>query len=191
MRVWAYCGADWVRASRVAGGVEPATSPPYDADSVDLAQAAAADVVYLNLHGYRGQPYYYGQVHRVVGPTALTAERVAQYRWHGVVFAEVCFGAMDGGGLIARAFLENGARAFIGSTTEAYGRVRPSLLDGEADRLMWLFRRTYRRIPQAAQALALARRLLSIVSWPLDATDRSTLESFICLEGSKHGTTET
>lgn len=182
--VWAYCAADWVQATKMAGGVTPLVCPSKAAEVMTghLVKASRADIVYLNLHGYPSQPNYYGQAGNTVGPTALTPEMVSARDWSGtVVFAEVCFSAADGGGPIAQAFLANGAKAFIGSTTEAYGRIRPTLWDGEADRLMWLFRRTYDRVGDPAAALNRAKRLLRLVSFPLDADDKATLESFVCL----------
>lgn len=184
MNVWALCGADWHRATAAAGGVQPVLSPSFDA-GCDLGQAARADLVYLNLHGFNGQPYYYGQQGGVIGPTAVTPEQVARHDWRGaIVFAEVCFSAKNGGGPIARAFLANGARAFIGSTTEAYGRIRPVIWDGEADKLAHLFRKYMSRHPQAGAAhlLRQAKNTLAQLSWPLDDDDRMTLNSFICLE---------
>jgi hypothetical protein len=181
--VWSYCASDWRRATTAAGGVTPYLSPPESDETIDLAKATTAGMVYLNLHGYPDQPYYYGQRDGVTGPTALSAEHVAKHDWSNVVvFAEVCFSTANGGSEIAKAFLANGAKAFIGSTTEAYGRIRPTLWDGEADRLAYLFRVVYgRKTDKPLYALTLAKRLLAAMSYPLDADDRATLESFICL----------
>ena len=182
--IWAYCAADWVQATRGASGVEPLVCPSPEVADIErhLVKASRADIVYLNLHGYPGQPHYYGQADKKIGPTALTAEQVSHIDWRGVVvFAEVCFSAADGGGPIAQTFLAWGARAFIGSTTEAYGRARPTLWDGEADRLMWIFCRFYPRISDPAVALERAKQWLHLMSWPLDADDEATLESFVCL----------
>lgn len=187
MNVWSLCGADWRRATATAGGVQPVLSPPFDAGG-DWAKAAAADLVYLNLHGFDGQANYYGQQGGVIGPTAVTPQAIAGHDWSGaVVFAEVCFSAKDGGGPIARAFLGNGARAFIGSTTEAYGRIKPVIWDGEADKLAHLFRKFMEREPDAAPGRLLreAKNLLAALSWPLDDDDRMTINSFVCLE-AKH-----
>lgn len=187
MNVWALCGADWRRATAAAGGVQPTTSPPFNAGD-DLVKAAAADLVYLNLHGFDGQPHYYGQQGGIVGPTAVTADMVARHDWSGVVvFAEVCFSAKDGGGPIARAFLDGGARAFIGSTTVAYGRINPVIWDGEADRLVHIFRKYMQLRPNASPARLLlqAKNMLAKLSWPLDHDDHMTLNSFVCLE-AKH-----
>ena len=183
MNVWSYCAADWRRATKAAGGVTPLLSPPESDETIDLTKATTADMVYLNLHGFPEQPYLYGQKDGVIGPTALSADHIAKHDWSNVVvFAEVCFSAADGGGEIAKAFLKRGAKAFVGSTTEAYGRMRPTLWDGEADRLAYLFRMAYGNYPgQSLRALTIAKRVLAAMSFPLDADDRATLESFICL----------
>lgn len=189
--VWAYCATDWAQATEAAGGVEPLTCPPNAAEDMapHLAKASTADIVYLNLHGYPNQANYFGQSGKKIGPTALTPEMVSACDWSGVVvFAEVCFSAADDGGPIAQAFLANGAKAFIGSTTEAYGRARPTFWDGEADRLLWIFRRFYPRIPDPGRALDRAKQWLELMSWPLDADDEATIESFVCLYPNKEKT---
>lgn len=182
---WALCGRDWQPATAQSAGVEPVLSPPAVlgniADELELA-SKSADLVYLNLHGYPGQPYYLGQ-DGDNKPTALSAELVASFDWSGVVvFAEVCWSAADGGSPIARAFLDRGARAFVGSTSEAYGRInRVGIFDGEADRLGHLFRLALGHNLDPQRALDLAKRWLRFLSYPLDELDRATLESFICL----------
>ena len=182
MSVWAYSAHDWRKATRQAGGVIPITSPPAESGALNLTKAATADIVYLNLHGFDGQPYLYGQRGGTIGPTALTPADVDKNDWTGVVvFAEVCYSA---GSPIAGAFLANGARAFVGSTTEAYGRVRMTWRNGEADRLMWLFRHAYERVREPDRALDLAKRVLRIMSWPLDEDDKQTLRSFVCLKSN-------
>lgn len=186
MKVFAYCAYDWRRATRAAAGTKPLTCPPENTETIgtQLSKATEADILYLNLHGFENQPYLYGQQDETIGPTALTVDHINQHNWHNVViFAEVCWSAKNGGSEIARAFLDNGAKAFIGSTTEAYGRIKPTLWDGEADRLMLLFRRFYGRIREPKKALSYAKRLLKIFSYPLDENDKKTLSSFICLEG--------
>jgi len=189
LKVWAYCAADWEKATWHAAGIPPLVSPPQDSESIEshLATATRADVVYLNLHGFIDQPYLYGQKNKVIGPTSLTVDQVVQHDWSGViVFAEVCFSAKDGGSSIARAFLGRGAEAVIGSVDEAFGRARPTILDGEADRLFWLFRLFYERIRDGRKALRRAKSLLRLMSWPLDDDDRATLKSFVYL-GSGRG----
>lgn len=188
LTITSYCGADWIKATQAAAKVKPFTCPPTSADDVDrvLEKASRSDIFYLNLHGYPGQSNYFGQKDNTVGPTALTPEQVSKYRWDDVVvFAEVCFSAANGGSAIAKAFLANGAKAFIGSTTEAYGRVMPTVWDGEADRLMFLFWRCYSLNRNTQQALDQAKRWLKVLSVPLDANDKATLKSFVCLTGDQ------
>ena len=192
MRVAAYCGRDWAKAMRGSTGVKPVTTPPLEARSPELYEwlkkASQGNMLALNLHGYEGQESYMGQWKHQVGPTALTARDVLEHRWDGaVVFLEVCFSASGvvANRAIPQAFYERGARLVIGSTTEAYGRVRATLplpgFDGEADRLLtfflfWLKRRG------AERALALAKRTLRLWSWPLDVEDKRTLESFTTIK---------
>ncbi len=187
MKVWSYCAVDWKHATKAAGRVTPFVTPPLNAKTVDLKQAAASDLVYLNLHGYRGQANCYGQQADKIGPTALTPERIKERDWRNtVIFAEVCFSAADGGSQIARAFLDGGADAFIGSTTEAYGRVHPTIFDGEADKLAYFFIKSYQKIGNPYKSLEIAKKWLKAISYPLDADDKSTLESFICLTKKSH-----
>lgn len=182
MNVWAYCSADWIASTRHAAGVEPVTAPPLDVDGLDsvLEKAAVSDLVYLNLHGFNNQSNYFGQSGKSIGPTALTPEAVLRCKWNGVVvFASVCFSAAEGASrAIAEAFLANGARAFIGSKTEAYGRMRPVRFDGEADRLGHVFRKLYRPDKDPAATLRAAMRRFRVLSIPLDREDKATLKSF-------------
>ena len=191
MRVWSYCAADWWRTTRASSDVDPLVSPPYDHTNIEdeLASAsAAAELIVLNLHGFVGQPHLYGQLNSVIGPTALTAENVKRFDWSGkIVFMEVCFSAMDGGSTIARAFLDAGAAAVIASTTEAYGRVKPTIFDGEADRLSYFFRKAYDKTRKPVRSLAIAKRWLRAISHPLDADDKATLTSFVVLTRKEHG----
>jgi len=191
MNVWAYCAADWWKTTRMASGVDPVVCPPYEQNNIEdeLARASAtAELVFLNLHGFPNQPHLYGQLNGVMGPTALTADNVAKFDWTGVmVFMEVCFSAADGGNKVARAFYEAGALAVIGSTTEAYGRVKPTLWDGEADRLSYFFRKAYEKTANPRHSLAIAKRYLKAVSYPLDEDDKATLKTFVVIPRKKHG----
>lgn len=199
MRVAAYCGKDWAKAMRASTGIRPATCPPLEAGSKMLYEflkkAATGDVLALNLHGYAGQTNYYGQVGGVVSSTALTVDDIIPHDWSGVaVFLEVCFSAASepANQDIPQMFLERGARAVIGSTTEAYGRIRGTLplpgFDGEADRLLsfWLY--FIRRLRNPRLALTLAKRCLRVWSWPLDNEDKETLKSFTMIRRSRDET---
>lgn len=179
MKVWAYCARDWQQSTSASAGVTPILSPPAGA-GLDLRDAARSDLVLLNLHGFRDQPHFYGQANKKVGPTALTVEDVAAHSWLGVVvFAEVCFGFYSP---IALEFVRRGA-IFIGSKTEAYGRVRATMFDGEADRLAFFFRLFYKPGRDVAHVLRLARGTLALASIPLDNDDLLTLKSFDIRKG--------
>lgn len=181
MNVWAYCAADWLQATANTAGVDPITSPPAGA-GLSLVDAAAADLVILNLHGFADQPDFYGQARGKIGPSALTVSDVKRHDWQGVVvFAEVCFGLQSN---IAQAFVSAGA-TFIGSDSTAYGRTKATLFDGEADRLAYFFRLFYRPGRDVAQVLRLAKGTLALASIPLDADDRATLRSFKLLRGTR------
>lgn len=201
MRVAAYCGKDWARAMRASTGIRPATCPPLEAGSKALYEflkkAATSDALALNLHGYASQANYYGQASGQVCSTALTVDDVIPHDWRGVtVFLEVCFSAAGdpANRIIPQMFLEQGARAVIGSTTEAYGRIRGTLplpgFDGEADRLLnfWLY--FTRRLRNPRLALTFAKRCLRIWSWPLDTEDRKTLQSFTIIRRCENDKTE-
>jgi len=194
MKIAAYCGLDWARAMRGAIGGVPVTCPPLQSGGDWLSSewlltflrlATLCDVLVLNLHGYAGQANYYGQRDRRVGPTALTPQDVLEHDWSNVtVFCEVCYSAAGGqaSNEIPQAFYKRGARAVVGSTTQAFGRVRPTPpipgFDGEADRLLQFFLARLRRKEPPDVALGKAKRWLRLWSWPLDADDRATLESF-------------
>lgn len=184
---------------RASTGIHPVTCPPLEAGRKRLydflKKAATGDVLALNLHGYAGQANYYGQAGGVMGSTALTVDDIIPHDWRGVtVFLEVCFSAADNPAnqVIPQMFLERGARAVIGSRTEAYGRVRGTIplpgFDGEADRLLNLFLYCLRRLRTPGLALRFARRALRVWSWPLDAEDKKTLESFTTIRRSRDET---
>jgi len=184
VKVAAYCGRDWARAMKASTGVKPATSPPLKSGSARLhkwlEKTRYADVVALNLHGYVEQANYLGQHRQIQGPTALSPADVLEHRWDGVtVFLEVCFSASENS-LIPQAFYARGAKQVIGSETEAYGRIKPTIplpgFDGEADRLLSFFLFWLRR--GKPDALRYAKRTLRLWSWPLDENDKQTLKSF-------------
>jgi len=194
MIVWAYCGEAWRRATAGATGISPVASPPVTAATLTWPEKRP-DVAVFNLHGDQyGQSAWHGQAANGERPTAVTVQQARAYDWQGcVVFSMVCWSAWGGGQEMARAFLDGGALAFIGSTTEAYGRMRPVRFwerwlgqSEKADGLLRLFLAAYARHPgQPEKALTLAKRWFRRHSWPLDEADRMTLDSFVCLRGDK------
>lgn len=190
MYVWAYSGASWAEATRGATAVNPVTCPPLDSFALRWPQKRP-DVAVFNLHGdQHGQPLWYGQAEDGAKPIALTVQNVRSYDWTGVVVvAMVCWSAADGGQEMARAFLQRGALAFIGSTSEAYGRRRPLSwwqrllgMNEKGDGLVADFIAAYRHLPnEPEKALIVAKKQFRATAGRLDDFDRLTLESFVCL----------
>lgn len=192
LSISALCGADWSQAMQEATGIHPATSPPLTGQTDDLfkflSKASKSDVFAVNLHGYYGQCNLYGQKDGQPGPMALTPRDVIMHDWSNVVvFMEVCYSASAASGnrILVNAFLDSGALAVIGSKTEAYGRIKPTLpipgSDGEADRLLQFFIHWTKRGSKPGKALQKAKRSLKVWSFPLDKEDRATLRSFVAL----------
>lgn len=187
MKLVSLCAADWEYPVHAIVKSKPFTSPPIDAAEGGIRNvlelAAQADVFYLRLHGYKGNYNWYGQKDEDHGPAALTPDLVAEHNWSmTVILAEVCYGARSE---MAQAFLANEARAFIGSKGPAYGRLRPTFFDGEADQLCKQFIKAYRRErdPHVAYALALGK--FALLSVPIDSDDRATLRDFVILTREK------
>jgi len=188
MKVVSLCALDWEYPVRAIVKDKPFTSPPIDAAGKGIKNvlelATDADVFYLRLHGHKGGYNWYGQKDDDQGPAALTPDLVGQYNWsETVILAEVCYGARSN---MAEAFLANRAKAFIGSRGPAYGRLRPTTFDGEADQLCKQFIKVYRRDrdPRVAYALALTKFVL--LSIPIDSDDRATLRDFVILTQEKN-----
>lgn len=187
MKVVSLCALDWEYPVHAIVKSKPFTSPPIDAAGKGINEvlklATEADVFYLRLHGYKGSYNWYGQKDEDHGPAALTPELVGQHDWaRTVILAEVCYGARSE---IAEAFLDNSARAFIGSKGPAYGRLRPTFFDGEADQLCKQFIKTYRRERDPFVAYNLAMGKFALLSLPLDSDDRATLRDFVILTREK------
>ena len=203
--IFALSGRDWHTTTCAMSGTEPACSPPLSAATrpgrkqigAILKKAARRQVFYLNLHGYYDKPYYCGMstqpghTPEIVRPIVLTPELIAKHHWQNtIIYAEVCYSAANtpGNRAMVKAFLNNGCRAFVGSTTQAWGRIKPVGLlsfDGEADRLGAYFLRGLARRPDnPGRALAFAKRYLRFMSAlnGLDADDIATLNGFVVLE---------
>jgi len=186
MKVNSICGYDWWLTTWLMSGSFPTTSPPHD-KTINLKPLADSDILYLNLHGYEGKAHYKGQRQsKGEWPVILTPENVSAVKWQNtVVYAEVCYGAADRpeNREMAKAFLQNGCSAFVGSLTDAYGSVIPTfLLDGKADRLGKFFVYGIKKYKDPHKALKFAKKYLRLISYPLDKRDKETLESFVVLE---------
>ena len=91
-------------------------SPP-STEPVERGLFTGRDVIYLDLHGERGDDYLHGD-----GTQALSIHSVRRMNLSGaVVFATVCYLPET---LFVSAFLEAGARAVIGGHGENWGNRR-------------------------------------------------------------------
>jgi hypothetical protein len=98
---------------------------------------------FINCHGGPGDPSYYGQLAQSY-PVSMDSQRTGpNVRPGAVVAAECCYGAeLYDNGMIGNAqpicmsYLLNGAIAFMGSTTIAYG---PTASNGQADLITQYF----------------------------------------------------
>lgn len=90
----------------------PLTCPPANADTFDPRWLAGRDLIYLDLHGMPGQPYWLGDD----GIVALTAEQIhGASLGNAVVFAINCYLADDDSPMLD-ALLGAGARYVIGGS---------------------------------------------------------------------------
>lgn len=155
MKVFAYCCASFAEVTRQAAGVTPMLSPPVDAGSFDPVWLEGWDVLWFDLHGEVGTPWWWGDERLV----ALTAEQIRQADLGGtVVFAVSCHLA-DEGSLMLEALLDAGARYVIGGQGRNWGGRRTLFGAGLLGmRLVQLMDRGM----DALEALAMAKRWLRL-----------------------------
>jgi hypothetical protein len=159
------------------------TSPPIDHTKFQKSWLEEKDYLYFNLHGAKESGYWYGQegnqYPRALGPD--TVDRAA-----GFVAAECCYGAYivrksENSALALKFLGEKDIQGFSGSTTIAYGPVKPP--SGEADLLTrYLFQylkqglTTGESFRNAKQDFA--RKMLRQQGF-LDEDDQKTLLQFV------------
>lgn len=159
------------------------TSPPVDHTKFKKTWLRNKDYLYFNLHGAKKSEYWYGQdgnqYPRALGPDAVDHAT-------GFVAAECCYGAYivrksDKTALALKFLAETGIHGFSGSTTIAYGPVKPP--SGEADLLTrYLFQylkqglTTGESFRNAKQDFA--RKMLRQQGF-LDEDDQKTLLQFV------------
>ena len=195
MNIIGICAADWYKTSRAIIGKTPFTYPPrgsrrHPIENV-LSEATESDVFFLNLHGFKNDPCYWGQKNDLVQDKVLRPAMVREYDWSGtVVFASVCYSAAQTkeNRAIPSAFLDKGAVAFIGSIGPSYGRLRPTLfqLDDKGDLLAREFIKAYRYEKDPQLALLISKAFFVVKSLPLDDKDKATLKDFVCLTRSEN-----
>jgi hypothetical protein len=117
------------------------TSPPLDNQQLTSRMLSGHEVLYINLHGASGMPYFYGQAENSWGaatalPIAITPDHMSGATVGGtVLLSEACYGAELLGrtpeNSIPLRALANGALAFVGSTVNAYGSAQTPLLGAD------------------------------------------------------------
>ncbi len=118
------------------------TSPPLEADTAPSTRKF--DLSYFNLHGVEDSSEWYGQRdpgdegYGALYPVALTPSDVANGNGQPprIIFTESCYGAniigkSEPDAAMCLRFLNDGARALIGSTKIAYGSVGSPLIGAD------------------------------------------------------------
>ena len=133
---------------------------------------------FINLHGALSSPSFYGDPDF---PEAHRADVLAgRIREGTVVAAECCYGAElyvpgEIGTSICNAYLAEGAYAFLGATTIAYG---PADDNGAADLICQDFFRYLLEGASTGRALLQARQEFMRKSAPIDPIDLKTMAQF-------------
>lgn len=136
---------------------------------------------FINLHGALSSPAFYGDPDF---PEAHLAELLAGRVSEGtIVAAECCYGAElyvpgEFGTSICNVYLAEGAYAFLGSTTIAYG---PADDNGAADLICQDFFRHVFEGASTGRALLQARQEFMRKSAPIDPIDLKTMAQFYLL----------
>lgn len=136
---------------------------------------------FINLHGAMSSPAFYGDPDF---PEAHRADGLAGYIREGtIVAAECCYGAElyvpgEYGTSICNVYLAEGAYAFLGSTTIAYG---PADDNGAADFICQDFFRHVFEGASTGRALLQARQEFVRKSAPIDPIDLKTMAQFYLL----------
>lgn len=167
MKLIAYAAKAWRISTWLTTGVWPITSPPLTADRLE-PQQLQADVIYIRLHGLKGQPFMYGDPGFA---TALSAPQIAAMRLTGsLVFLEGCYGNE-----FAEAFLKAGARAVVGNQNPTWGRrwfLGPANIVGRA----WLRQlRKGATVRRALQAAVRAVKAPHSLGWSVMGQKEATL----------------
>jgi len=120
MEVFAFCIFSARQAVRAATGVEPATSPPTFAASLDVRRLEDADLLYFRLHGSPFSPLiWYGDG----GDPAVTPQSLdgLKLKAGAVVVIANCYGDTSP---ISRMFYEAGAGLVIAGGGGNYAEAR-------------------------------------------------------------------
>jgi hypothetical protein len=166
-------------------------SPPETSGSINTDKVASSQLGYFNLHGLTDSPNWYGQrettdTTTTEYPIAISPKDLAKNdSGPQVIYSESCYGAYifdkSEDESMALKFISLGAKAFVGSTTIAYGSVNTPLIG--ADLLGFQFWKSLREGFTAGEALMQAKvemvRELNKRQGFLDGDDQKTLISFV------------
>ena len=188
--------AVWKRASLsvfrpVGDPGELLISPPEFSGSINADKIASSQIGYFNLHGLTDSPNWYGQrdtsdVTSTDYPVAISPKDIGKSEiGPQVIFSEACYGAYifnkTEDESMALKFISLGAKAFVGSTTIAYGSVNTPLIG--ADLLGFQFWKSLRDGLTPGEAFMQAKvemvRELNKRQGFLDGDDQKTLISFV------------
>jgi hypothetical protein len=185
-RVWQ--GSTALSLFNVFGDAKALTlSPPANVERANHPAARLAPLLhFINCHGGLADPKFYGQQGENFFPTALSSDGIAGLIQPGtVVSAECCYGTemYDAGivGLplpISQRYLAEGACAFFGSSTIAYG---PPDSNGAADLLAQYFLLAVLAGASTGRATLMARQRFVEQVGELDPFDLKTLAQFSLL----------
>lgn len=180
-----YTAKVWTNASKevfsVINGKEILISPPYDHNSIKINRDSR--YFYFNLHGSDQTPFWYGQEGNRY-PIALKPENLKDVE-DGISASEACYGAYiinkrveDA---ISLTLLSKGIKAFVGSTTIAYGPSKPP--STEADLIVKLFFEEFLNGKTAGESFYLAKhkffkKMIKTQGF-LDEDDQKTLLQFV------------
>lgn len=141
---------------------------------------------FINCHGGDASPEFYGQKGNSYPPSLTAQTTLGQIAEGTVAAVECCYGAQlyDSATLaidppICQSYLRQGAYAFLGSTTIAYG---PADDNGAADLICQYFLRNVLEGASVGRAALLARQQFVGNTAQMDPVDLKTLAQF-CLLG--------
>lgn len=164
LKVFAYCAVSFKESMRKAAGVPPLTCPPYDFETFPLEKLEGNDLIFFDLHGSPGEPFWYELLpgdpmrERIV---ALTAPQLRTVDLGGtIVFALNCYLGDDDSPMLD-ALLDAGASYVIAGEGKNWAGSKKLM---GANRLGFHFRRILGRglKTNPLEALTLAKRFLTI-----------------------------
>ena len=150
------------------------------------AGVLGAPMHFINCHGARGTPEFYGQLGNNFPVSLTTKSLKGKIRNGTVASVECCYGAELYNSVvlgldipICQSYLRQGAYGYFGSTTIAYG---PADSNGAADLICQYFLRHILEGASVGRAALMARQQFVTKAQQMDPIDLKTLAQF-CLYG--------